>query len=336
MMATHEMYMQRCLELAAKGCGHVAPNPMVGAVLVCEGKIIGEGYHRKYGGLHAEPTAIASVKNRDLLRRSTLYVNLEPCSHYGKTPPCAQLIIDCNIPHVVIGNTDPYPEVSGRGIKMLRQAGIEVTEGVLEEKCEQLNKRFFTFHRYRRPYIILKWAQSADGYMDGFREYGDGKTAEKLSSETTRRMVHKLRAEEAAIMVGTRTALLDNPSLTVRHWFGKQPLRIFIDKNNRAPRTHKLFDDAAPTLVYRSESLLEIVRDLYQRKIQSLIVEGGAKLIDSFLSLELWDEIQIETVDRFLHTGVKAPLPQEIPQQVYACEKAVISSYTNRKLPKIL
>lgn len=335
-MTTHETYMRRCLELAAKACGHVSPNPMVGAVLVHENRIIGEGYHRRHGGPHAEPLAIASVADSQLLRSSTLYVSLEPCSHYGKTPPCAQLILDKKIPRVVVGSTDPFPQVSGRGIEMLRQGGVEVIENVLKDECEQLNKRFFTFYRHRRPYIILKWAQSADGFMDIERQYQDGQQATLLSSESTRRMVHKLRSEESAIMVGTRTALLDNPSLTVRHWYGRHPLRIFIDREGLIPASHHIRDDKAPTLVYTSETLLEITQDLYKRKVQSLVVEGGARLLNSFLSLGLWDEIQTETAGTSLQSGVKAPDIGLIPDKVFNCKKSVISSYTNRKLPKIL
>lgn len=329
-----DIYMRRCLQLASLGCGHVAPNPMVGALLVHNHTIIGEGYHRHYGGPHAEPIAIASVKDKSVLSQSTLYVNLEPCSHFGKTPPCAQLIIDSKIPRVVIGNTDPYPEVSGRGIKMLRQAGIEVKEGILQEEGEKLNKRFFTFHRYHRPYIILKWAQSADGYMDAIRAFGDGKQAEKLSSETTRRLVHKLRSEEAAIMVGTRTALLDNPSLTVRHWHGKHPLRIFTDRERKVPSSHNLLDSSTPTLAYTGETLAEILQDLFSKKVQSLLVEGGSSLLNSFLQLGLWDEIQTETVEKQLGAGIKAPSIAIIPDHICKYEQSIICSYTNRVTTK--
>lgn len=335
-MTLHETYMRRCLELAAKARGHVSPNPMVGALLVQEGKIIGEGYHRQHGGPHAEPIAIASVKDSKLLTSSTLYVSLEPCSHFGKTPPCAKLILDKKIPRVVVGSTDPYPEVSGRGITMLREGGVEVIENVLTEECEALNKRFFTFYRRRRPYIILKWAQSTDGFLDKIRTFGDGQQAVYLSSETTRRLVHKFRSEEDAIMVGTRTALLDNPSLTVRHWHGTHPTRIFIDRAGIVPRTHHLLNGQVETITYTSESLSEIMQDLYKRKIQSLLVEGGAALLNSFLTLGLWDEIQTETVKQCLHTGVEAPRIDLLPDSISNCKNSIISSYTNRKLPKIL
>ncbi len=351
----YEKYMHRCLELAAKARGHTMPNPMVGAVIVHDGKIIGEGYHRQYGEAHAEPVAIASVQNQELLENSTLYVNLEPCSHFGKTPPCAKLIIEKKIPRVVVGGLDPYPKVSGRGVKMLQDAGIEVVVGVLEKECEALNKRFLIFHRFHRPYIILKWAQSSDRYMDIFREYGDGKQAVCFSSESTRMLVHKFRAEEGAIMVGTRTALLDNPSLTVRHWCGNHPLRIFIDKNLVVPETHHLLSDGkAQTLVFTEKMkkntsfveyyrldfsrdiLPQILEVLYDKKIQSLIVEGGAYLLNEFMQSNIWDEMYLETVNVQLKEGVKSPVVTEFPDHIYNCEKSILSSYTNRKLPKIL
>ncbi len=350
----HEKYMRRCLELAVRGCGHVAPNPMVGAVVVCDGKIIGEGYHRQYGKPHAEPNAIASVKDTSLLKRSTLYVNLEPCSHFGKTPPCSQLIVDKQIPRVVVGMQDPYPQVSGNGIRMMRQNGIEVITDVLKDECEALNKRFLTFYLRFRPYIILKWAQSSDGFMDRVREFGDGQQAARLSSDYTRMQVHKLRAEEAAIMVGTRTAILDNPSLTVRHWQGKHPLRIFIDKDLSVPATHHLLDGSTPTLVFtslqkESTSCIEYYRldfsgnilpqmmgCLYERKIQSLIVEGGAFLLNAFLEAGMWDEIHVETAGIPLGNGLKSPVLSVLPDHIYNCEKSIVSSYTNRNLPKIL
>ncbi len=350
----HEKYMRRCLELATRGRGYVAPNPMVGAVLVCDDKIIGEGYHQKYGEAHAEPNAIAAVKDSSLMNKSTLYVNLEPCSHFGKTPPCAQLIIDQKISRVIVGGKDPYPEVSGRGIQMMRDAGVEVLTDVLKKECEELNKRFLTFNIRKRPYVILKWAQSADGFLDNLRIPGDGKEAVHFSSAYTRMLLHKRRSEEAAIMVGTRTALLDNPSLTVRYWQGKNPLRIVIDKDLRIPPDFHLFDNQPHTWIFTAkekentsynhyyildfeeEILPQIMDMLYQQKIQSLIVEGGAVLLESFLSAGLWDEIIVETVPMCLQTGVKAPVLPFCPDGVYKCEKSKISSYTNRNLPKIL
>ena len=352
----HKEYMQRCLELASRGCSHVAPNPMVGAVIVHNDIIIGEGYHRQYGGAHAEPNAIASVKDTGLLQEATLYVNLEPCSHYGKTPPCAQLIIDKKISRVVVGGLDPFPEVAGRGVEMLRRAGVEVVVDVLKGECENLNKRFLTFHRYCRPYIILKWAQSADGYIDRFREVGDKQKAVVFSSGATRLLSHKLRSEEVAILVGTKTALLDNPSLTVRHWFGQSPLRILIDRNGTISATSHLLDGSVPTLVFTHLSqerelsakvetaLIDFTQDilpqmmsvLYQRNVQSLIVEGGSCLLDSFLSSGLWDEARVEVSSIRLTGGVKAPHLEEKPVHIYEYKNSRISSYTNRILPKIL
>lgn len=278
--------MYRCLQLAAYGKGLVAPNPLVGSVIVCEGKIIGEGYHHQYGGPHAEVNAINSVKDKSLLKHSTLYVNLEPCSHYGKTPPCSELIIQKYIPRVVIGMKDPFPEVSGRGIQMLKDAGIDVHVGVLEEESKELNKRFLLFHREKRPYIILKWAQSADGFIDKHRKPGDGQKPVKFSNEFTQILVHKLRAEEAAIMVGKRTEELDNPKLNVRYWSGKDPIIVRSDSTKTLP---------------------DLMRELYEKNIQSLIVEGGAKLLNSFISAHLWDEARIETAEIELKEGVPAP-----------------------------
>ena len=301
--------MRRCLQLAACGKGFVAPNPMVGAVIVHDNRIIGEGFHGKYGGPHAEVQAISSVKNEKLFKNATLYVNLEPCSHYGKTPPCVDLIREKQIPRVVIGHEDPYPEVSGRGIKNLRDAGIEVVTGILEEECKELNKRYLTYMLRHRPYIILKWAQSADGFIDRHREENDGKAAVKFSNTFTQMLVHKTRAEESAIMVGTRTLRLDKPALNVRYWKGNDPERITIDS---------------------AQSLQQQIRSLYERKIQSLMVEGGAKLLQSFLNENLWDEIQMEVAAFSLHKGVAAPIPKGgLLQSVQKCENSTLFHYNN-------
>ena len=302
------IYMRRCLQLAAYGKGFVAPNPMVGAVIVHNNKIIGEGFHSVYGGPHAEVQAIASVKNDKLLKKSTLYVNLEPCSHYGKTPPCVDLIIEKQIPKVVIGHEDPYPEVSGKGIKKLRDAGIEVVCGVLEKECKELNKRFLTYILQQRPYIILKWAQSSDGFLDNIREENDGKLPVKFSNSYSQILVHKMRAEESAIMVGTRTLFLDKPALNVRYWKGNNPKKITADSK---------------------QSLKNQMISLYEQKNQSLIVEGGAKLLQSFLKENLWDEIQIEIASFPLKSGVAAPTPIGILQNVQKCENSVLFHYKN-------
>ncbi|GHT62138.1 riboflavin biosynthesis protein RibD [Bacteroidia bacterium] len=310
-MFIEEKYMHRCLQLATYGKGFTAPNPMVGTVIVHNDKIIGEGFHRKYGGPHAEVNAITSVKNEQLLRESTLYVNLEPCSHYGKTPPCSELIIREQIPRVVIGQIDPFPEVSGKGIKKLKEAGVEVVCGVLEEECKALNKNYLTFTQQHRPYIILKWAQSADGFLDRFREEGDGQKPVIFSNSFTQMLVHKLRAEEAAIMIGKRTKLLDKPALNVRFWKGNDPERFIAD---------------------RSKTLQNQLDELYNKNIQSLIVEGGSKLLQSFLAEDLWDETQIEIAPVFLGEGVKAPVfLNGVLQNVQKCEKSTFFLYKKPK-----
>jgi len=295
-------YMWRCIQLAQCGEAGAPPNPMVGAVVVCDGRIIGEGYHRRCGGPHAEVNAIASVRDKRLLSRSTIYVSLEPCAHFGKTPPCADLIIQSGIPRVVIGCTDPFAKVNGLGIRKLQEAGCEVTVGVLEEECSELNRRFFTFHQKHRPWILLKWAQSEDGYI--------GREGSRLffSNTLTQTLVHRLRARSQAILVGTTTALTDNPTLTTRLWPGSNPLRLTIDRHGCLPPTLHLLDGSTPTIVYTHESLREILTDLYNRGIQSLLVEGGAKLLQSFIEEGLWDEARIETAPFCLREGVAAPV----------------------------
>ena len=334
------IYMKRCLELAGRGRGNVATNPMVGAVIVCDGHIIGEGYHRCYGEAHAEVNAIASVKDESLLRKSTLYVNLEPCSHYGKTPPCAELIIRKGIPHVVVACLDPYPEVAGRGIRMLREAGVHVVCGgegneagvdvVMMQEAKELNRFFITAHEKHRPYIILKWAQSKDGFIDQIRKDKSQKPIQ-FSNTVTRMMVHKLRSEVHAIMVGTNTAIMDDPSLTVRHWVGKSPVRILVDRNIRVPEDCRLFDEKQRTIIYTNKKnsnsihdfqekknieyvkmdnsvhfLRNIVADLYKKKINSVLIEGGASLHRSFIDEGLWDEAFVETSPVSLGKGVMA------------------------------
>ncbi|MBU0765242.1 MAG: bifunctional diaminohydroxyphosphoribosylaminopyrimidine deaminase/5-amino-6-(5-phosphoribosylamino)uracil reductase RibD [Bacteroidetes bacterium] len=317
--------MRRCLELASNGLGRTAPNPMVGAVIVYNGKIIGEGYHRHYGGLHAEAEAINAVEKKDLLSMSTLYVNLEPCSHFGKTPPCTDLIVRMKIPNVVTGCRDSNMKVTGKGIEKLRSAGCKVYEGVLEHDCRHLNRRFFTFHEKKRPYIILKWAQSRDGFIDTARKTNAPARPNWITSDAVRTLVHKWRAEEQAIMVGTNTAEKDNPILNVRNWDGKNPLRIVTDRILRLPADINLFDGTIPTVVYtalnrRSKKNLEFVRvdfggnllssildDLYSREIQSVIIEGGSLLLGSFLRDDLWDEARIFTGMTYFLSGVISP-----------------------------
>lgn len=300
----HELkYMHRCIQLAKCGEAGAPPNPMVGAVVVCDGRIIGEGYHRRCGGPHAEVNAINSVKDRRLLSRSTIYVSLEPCAHYGKTPPCADLIIKSGIPRVVIGCADPFAKVNGLGIKKLRDAGCEVKVGVLESECLELNHRFFTFHKKHRPWITLKWAQSKDGFIGAC----DTTNRVQFSNAFTQTIVHRLRAKSSAILVGTRTAILDNPSLTTRYWTGANPLRLTIDRKGCIPENLRLLDGSTPTIVYTQESIEEILNDLYNRNIQSLIVEGGACLLQSFIDAGLWDEARIETAPVFIKQGTTAP-----------------------------
>lgn len=335
-MNDDEKYMARCLQLARCGRAGAAPNPMVGAVIVADGRIIGEGYHIRCGEAHAEVNAINSVQPWDepLLAQASIYVSLEPCSHYGKTPPCADLIIARGIPRVVVGCIDPFSEVAGRGIRKLREAGIDVTVGVLEQECLALNHRFITCHTEKRPYVILKWAQSADGFIDRLRTSPD-EAPVTFSTRHTAMLVHRQRADVQAIMVGRRTALLDNPSLTVRHWPGKSPLRIVIDRELSLPKTLRLFDGSQPTLVitgcadapslpnveyvaldFSKDILPQLLAELYGRRIQSLLVEGGTTLLQSFIDANLWDEAHVETAPLTLAEGVKAPtLPASLSKK---------------------
>ncbi|MBR3434027.1 MAG: bifunctional diaminohydroxyphosphoribosylaminopyrimidine deaminase/5-amino-6-(5-phosphoribosylamino)uracil reductase RibD [Bacteroidaceae bacterium] len=298
-------YMQRCIQLAKCGEMGAPPNPMVGAVIVHNDRIIGEGYHRKCGGPHAEVNAIRSVRDESLLKDSTIYVSLEPCSHYGKTPPCADLIIEKGIPRVVVGCLDPFAKVNGQGIRKLRDAGIEVVVGVMEQECLQLNRKFITFHQQHRPWVTLKWAQSEDGFMDADRQPGE--PAVKFSSAFTQTLVHRMRAMNQAIMVGTRTVLLDNPSLTTRLWDGPNPLRVSVDRKGILPESIHLKDGKVPTVIYCHGDLPAILEDLYRQGIQSLMVEGGACLIQHFVDEGLWDEARVEVAPLVLGKGVSAP-----------------------------
>lgn len=316
-------YMQRCIALARMGAGWVAPNPMVGAVLVHENRIIGEGWHRQYGGPHAEVYCLESVVPEDvsLIPFSTLYVSLEPCAHYGKTPPCADLIIRHKIPRVVIGSRDPFPDVNGKGIGKLEAAGIEVTVGVEQEACLELNKRFFTFYQKHRPYIILKWATTANGMMAA-------ETDERLliTAEETNRLVHRWRSEEASILVGTHTARVDDPALNARLWPGHEPVRLVIDMDLTLPSSLQLFNHQQPTIVFntiqeavqdnliyckvsRHTNLLpQVMNALVQRQIQSVLVEGGAITLQHFLDEGLWDEIRVlQSTALSVEKGLPAP-----------------------------
>ncbi len=366
-LTIHETYMRRCLELAERGSGYVAPNPMVGAVLVHDGMIIGEGYHRQYGQPHAEVNCIDSVDtvNMNKIKKSVLYVSLEPCAHFGKTPPCAALIIANQIPEVVIGCRDPFKDVNGKGMEQLKAAGINVVYGVLENECQQLNKRFFVFHTQHRPYIILKWAETADGFLSTSpqpspkeRAFGNhaqpspgqetnlqneittggigglvvpinqGRKAARLliSNEQTNRLVHKWRSEEASILIGTNTALADDPELTTRNWPGPSPVRLVIDMELKLPQSLKIFNDKQKTIVFNTikhgengnisfyqvtgdvNLVHQVVNALYQMKIQSVIVEGGARLLQSFIDEGIWDEARIiKNEQLIINSGLAAP-----------------------------
>ncbi|MFE3868656.1 bifunctional diaminohydroxyphosphoribosylaminopyrimidine deaminase/5-amino-6-(5-phosphoribosylamino)uracil reductase RibD [Flavobacterium sp. LS2P90] len=323
-MKTHEKYIKRCIELAKNGLGTTYPNPMVGSVIVYDGKIIGEGWHKKAGEPHAEVNAINAVKDKSLLKKATIYVSLEPCSHFGKTPPCCDLIIKIGIPNVVIGTADPNEKVAGNGIKKLIEAGINVTIGILEAECNELNKRFFTFHEKKRPYIILKWAETKDGFIAPLQKLE--KKPVWITNQYSRQLVHKWRSEEQAILVGTQTVMDDNPKLDVRDWTGNNPIRVVLDQNNRISNEHHLFDSNVKTIVFsklkpavEKENIifevidfeqniaLQITERLYNHQIQSVIIEGGRKTLQTFIDLNLWDEARIFIGDIQISEGIKAP-----------------------------
>jgi diaminohydroxyphosphoribosylaminopyrimidine deaminase/5-amino-6-(5-phosphoribosylamino)uracil reductase len=317
-MIGNELYMHRCLQLAQCGAGFVAPNPMVGAVLVYNDRIIGEGYHKIYGQAHAEVNCLESVvtEDRHLIPDSVLYVSLEPCAHYGKTPPCADLIIRHRIKKVVIGCQDPFKAVDGKGIDRLKAAGVTVETGVLEKESRTLNKRFFCFYQQQRPYIILKWARSSNDCISGA-----GGERIKISNEITDRLVHRWRSEEAAIMVGTTTALKDNPALTNRYWSGHQPTRVLIDKKLSVSRNNAIYAPGAPLIIFNLEKnetdgaarfirlspdmpvISQVLQDLYNLQIQSIIIEGGTFLLQSFINENCWDEARVITNHQLIIPG---------------------------------
>jgi diaminohydroxyphosphoribosylaminopyrimidine deaminase/5-amino-6-(5-phosphoribosylamino)uracil reductase len=342
------IYMRRCFELAMHGLGRTKTNPLVGSVIVHNGRIIGEGYHHEYGGPHAEVNAIRSVKDKTLLPESTIYINLEPCSHFGKTPPCSTLILNHKIPRVVISNTDPFPSVSGRGIEALRNAGAEVAEGVLAEEGAFLNRRFLTFHEQRRPYVILKWAETADGYIDILRQAGDPVGTNWITDEVARTLVHKWRSEEAGLMVGTNTIIADNPRLNVRRWTGNSPLRIAFDRNGRVPETANILDNSQDTLVFtcdqerysgKTNSVLidhdynmeDILHELYDLKIISIFVEGGRQIHDAFIHSGLWDEARVFRGKVLFSQGVEAPRIDKEPHETLAFEGSELQVYYNER-----
>ncbi len=297
-MDINEKYMRRALDLARHGLLDASPNPMVGAVIVgSDGRIIGEGWHRRCGEGHAEVNAVASVKDKDSLRDSTMYVTLEPCSHYGKTPPCADMIIERGIPRVVVGTADPFAKVSGRGIARMKAAGIEVVTGVLEDECRALNLKFMTAHEKQRPFITLKWAQSGDGFIDG-----------KISTPLTSMLVHKLRATHDAILVGSGTVLADDPSLTTRLYAGKSPVKVVLDRRRRIGPEAGIFKGDTPVIILSDYgSLGDAMSELYRKGITSVLVEGGAQVLESFMKEGLWDEIRVEISPECINGQVKAP-----------------------------
>ena len=335
-----EIFMRRCIELAKCGFGTASPNPMVGAVIVCDGKIIGEGWHRKCGEAHAEVNAVNSVADKSLLKKSAIYVSLEPCAHVGRTPACADMLIREGIPNIVVGSIDPFEKVAGKGIEKLRNAGRNVKIGVLREECDWLNRRFFTFHTKHRPYVILKWAQTADGFLDG-----TGEKPLRISSDITKCLVHKMRAEEMAILVGTRTALKDNPQLHTRRWYGLHPVRLVFDRNLSVPPTAHLYESDQPTVFFNAvkaerprfvrldfdaDTLPAVMQTLYECGLQSLIVEGGAETLSRFLQAGLYDALQVEVGPEKCGQGTPAPsLPPHLCWQVseyqghrmYHCQK---------------
>jgi diaminohydroxyphosphoribosylaminopyrimidine deaminase / 5-amino-6-(5-phosphoribosylamino)uracil reductase len=334
-MSNHEVYMRRCIELALYGAGSVSPNPMVGSVIVADGNIVGEGYHQKYGEPHAEANAVAAVlsnfpNGEDLLKRSTLYVNLEPCAHFGKRPPCSDLIIRYGIPKVVIGCRDPFPLVNGKGIEKLREAGVQIVEDILTTECLHLNRRFITRVQKQRPFIILKWAQTIDGYFapaDGSQRW--------ISSALAKNLVHKWRGEEDGVLVGYKTALADDPQLNVRLWNGKSPVRIVIDRDLQLPKSLKLFDQTHQTIVFNSlKTDLEnnikyleledfdrylpqlVCYQLYLMDFQSIIIEGGVKTLQLFIDAGLWDEARVFTAETHWNSGLAAPVLPGQPETI--------------------
>ncbi len=329
-MENQEKYIRRCIELAKNGLGTTYPNPMVGSVIVYQDKIIGEGWHRKSGEPHAEVNAINSVQDKSLLKNATIYVSLEPCSHFGKTPPCCDLIIANAIPNVVIGTIDSNIKVAGNGIKKLIEAGINVTVGVLEAECKELNKRFFTFHEKKRPYVILKWAESQDGFIAPIRQQArDEKIKRKpvwITNEFSRQLVHKWRSEEQAILVGTNTVVDDDPKLDVRDWAGNSPIRIVLDQNNRITKDSHIYDNNTKTIIFSQlanttigENIIfevvdftqnlaqQILKEFYKHNIQSVIIEGGRQTLQTFIDENLWDEARIFTGNEAFENGIKKP-----------------------------
>ncbi len=348
-MNSDNKYMQRCIELATKGRQNVKPNPMVGCVIVHNDVIIGESYHKKYGQPHAEVNAINSVKDKSLLKESTLYVNLEPCAHHGKTPPCSDLIIKEELKRVVVGCKDSFAKVAGKGIEKMRNAGIKVDVGILEKESLELNKAFFTFHQKQRPYIILKWAQTLDGYIDVIRKAEDPIGVNWITHPNLRLPVHKWRSEETAILVGAGTAKNDNPRLNTREWYGKNPLRILFAQKDKISKNWHLLDDNINTIVFTNKEIQDtesttyinldfqdnpiqqMLKILYNKDIQTIIVEGGQMMLQSFININIWDEARVLIGDKTFGTGLEAPKLPKRHSKNYRYSKDTIIHYLNEE-----
>lgn len=347
-MNKHEQYIRRCLELAKKGLGTTRPNPSVGSVVVFDNKIIGEGFTSTYGGNHAEVNAIASVKDKSLLSKATIYVTLEPCSHFGKTPPCADLIVASKIPKAVIGCIDTNSQVAGKGVERLKKAGCEVVVGVLEQECLEQHKRFFTVQNKKRPYIILKWAESSDGFIAPLQK--EENRPVWISNGYAQQLVHKWRSEEHAIMVGTNTAVADNPKLDVRSWHGTNPIRVLLDKSLRVPNDAAILDGTIETYVFTEVEKLndkdnlhfikidfsgnmekQVAEVLFQRNIQSIIIEGGRQTLQSFIDAKLWDEARVFVGDVVLGSGIEAPHFTTVPEKEIQIGSTNLFLYKNHK-----
>jgi diaminohydroxyphosphoribosylaminopyrimidine deaminase/5-amino-6-(5-phosphoribosylamino)uracil reductase len=331
-------YMQVCIDLALKGFPLAFPNPMVGCVIVHNNSIIGQGYHQKCGSHHAEVNAIASVENKELLEQSTLYVSLEPCAHFGKTPPCADFIVKSKIPRVVIGSLDIFSEVNGKGIQHLKEAGIEVLTKILEKECRAINKRFFTFHEKKRPYVILKWAQTTDGYIAPLNQ----KEPLWISSPESKTLVHLWRSQEQAILVGRKTVELDNPLLTTRKFEGKNPIRIVLDRELSLNKDLRIFNNDAPTLVVNDKLstenhlkvdfdnlALSLLKELHSRNIQSIIIEGGTQTLNTFIEAKVWDEARVFTSKKLLGKGIQSPLIQSVINHSEIIGNDILTYYIN-------
>ncbi|WP_306353841.1 bifunctional diaminohydroxyphosphoribosylaminopyrimidine deaminase/5-amino-6-(5-phosphoribosylamino)uracil reductase RibD [Flavobacterium sp. '19STA2R22 D10 B1'] len=345
-MKIQEKYIKRCIQLAKNGLGTTYTNPLVGSVIVHNNIIIGEGWHQKAGEAHAEVNAVNSVVNKDLLKESTIYVSLEPCSHFGKTPPCCDLIIQQQIPNIVVGTIDTFAKVAGNGIKRLKEAGRNVTVGILEEECRALNQRFFTFHQEKRPFIILKWAESKDGFIGPAHK--DEKRPVWITNPYSRQLVHKWRSEEQAIVVGTNTVIDDNPILNVRDWTGNNPIRIVIDRHLRIPKDHAVYNGVIKTIFITAQKTAsnnpllqyevidfdkniaqQIVTILYENEIQSVIIEGGKQTLQTFIDQNLWDEARIFKGTNLLHNGTLAPILKGIPVEKMAIINDELLIYKN-------